>query len=110
MKFILDEEGLCLRNKKEISLYFYAAWMPYHKKMLFMIDKVEKKYDNVYFFAIDVDAFGGICKRFNIKSIPTIVLIKNKQEVNRINGLVLTKPFMSCYYNTFKQEQDQDCQ
>jgi thiol-disulfide isomerase/thioredoxin len=71
MIFITKEEDLDLTFSKR-ALYFYGSWMPYHKKMLTMIGKMEEKYPDMKFFAIDVDAFKGICKRFNIDSVPMV--------------------------------------
>lgn len=95
MIFLNQEKDLIL--SKSQSLYFYASWMSYHKKMLFMIDKMEQKYKNVEFFAIDVDFFKNLCKRFEITSIPTVIIINNGEELKRINGLVLTSAFKSAF-------------
>jgi thioredoxin 1 len=79
------------------SLYFYASWMPYHKKMMVMIDKMEQKYKEIEFLAIDVDYFKGLCKRFNIESIPTILIINKGEELKRINGLIMTSALKSAF-------------
>jgi thiol-disulfide isomerase/thioredoxin len=77
-------------------LYFYASWYPYNKKMLIMLDKMEQKYNHIKFFAINVDDFKQVTKRFAINSVPT-VLIFNKKELKRITGLVLTSVFRSVF-------------
>lgn len=94
MIFISQESDLCFDTM--CVMYFYSPWMPYHKKMLIMLDKMEQKYDNMKFFAVNVDLFKSVCKRFEIDSIPT-VLIFNKKELKRINGLVLTSAFKKAF-------------
>lgn len=94
MKFLSKEEDLILRNVQ--ALYFYASWMPYHKKMLIMIDKIKEKY-NIDFIAIDVDFFKSLCKRFTIESIPTVIILSDGRELQRITGLVLTSAFKSTF-------------
>lgn len=94
MIFLDDEDSFCL-NKIQV-LYFYASWMPYHKKMITMIDKMEQKYKYQY-IAVDVDFFKSLCKRFNITSIPTVLIFNNGKELKRINGLVLTSAFKSVF-------------
>jgi thioredoxin-like negative regulator of GroEL len=84
-------------NTKITSLYFYASWMPYHKKMLTMINKMELKYKDITFFAIDVDHFKGLCKRFKVTSIPEVIILLDGNEVKRINGMVLTSAFKSAF-------------
>ena len=66
MIFITKESDLCFDDI--CVLYFYASWMPNHKKMLIMLDKMEHKYCDVKFFAINTDMFASLCKRFSITS------------------------------------------
>jgi len=85
----LSLEGMCV-------LYFYASWMPHNKKMLIMLDKMEQKYSDISFFAIDSDMFPSFCKRFSVTSIPTVLIFNNK-ELKRIIGVVLTSAFKSAF-------------
>lgn len=96
MIFISKEEEIQL-NDQVLSLYFYAHWMPYHKKMLSMIGKMEEKHKNITFIAIDVDYFKQLCKRFNVISIPEILVLDNGKEIKRVNGLVLTSALKSVF-------------
>lgn len=96
MQFITKEEEL-KTDSKILSLYFYAHWMPYHKKMVTMISKMEEKHKNITFLAIDVDHFKPLCKRFNVTSIPEVLVLVNGEEIKRINGLVLTSAFKSVF-------------
>jgi|ERR1035437_3884672 thioredoxin-like negative regulator of GroEL len=89
MLFLTEEDEL--KNKANIKcLYFYSSWMPYNKKMLSIINKMEEKYNDIAYIAIDVDNFSGICHRFNINSIPTILILLNGEEIKKVNGLILT--------------------
>jgi thioredoxin-like negative regulator of GroEL len=101
MHFLTQEEELSFKSKIQ-SLYFYASWMPYHKKMLTMIDKVEQKHKEIQFFAIDTDHFTGLCKRFNVESIPCVVVIQEGKEVNRVTGLIMTSAFRSAFVDICK--------
>lgn len=96
MKFLNQDSDILITNQIQ-SLYFYASWMPYHKKMLYMITKMEEKYKNIEFIAIDVDFFKSLCKRFEIESIPTITILNNGKEIKRINGLVLMSAFKTVF-------------
>ncbi len=103
MNFITQEKEVQMDLPLQ-SLYFYASWMPYHKKFLTMISKMEDKYKDMLFFAIDVDEFKSQCKRFEIDSIPTVIVLKGGKEIKRINGLVLTSAFKSVYADICKRE------
>ncbi len=95
MIFITHESDLLLNDKKA-ALYFYASWMPFHKKMMIMISKVEEKYKDIVFYAIDIDFFKSLCSRYKIEEIPTVVIINNK-EIKRLVGLPLTSAFKSAF-------------
>jgi thioredoxin-like negative regulator of GroEL len=99
MLFITQESDLKFNSK--CVLYFYATWMPFHKKMLLMIDKMEKKYTDIKIFAIDTDYFKNICKRFSIESIPVILMMCDGQELKRINGLIMTSALKHAFVEIY---------
>ncbi len=101
MLFLTSEEELILEPKIQ-ALYFYASWMPYHKKMVNMVSKMEQKYKNIDFLAIDVDGFKSFIKRFGINSIPTIVILNNGKEIKRLEGLILTSAIKSAFVDICK--------
>lgn len=96
MIFITREEELQIDLPQQ-SLYFYASWMPFHKKFLTMISKMEDKHKDMPFYAIDVDQFSSQCKRFSVDTIPTVLILKSGKEAKRISGLTLTSAFKSAY-------------
>lgn len=96
MFFLVKEEELDI-NQPLIALYFYASWLPFHKKMMLMIEKIEKKFNNIKFIAINTDLFKSLNKRYSITNIPTVVILKDGKDVKRINGIVLTSAFRSAF-------------
>lgn len=100
MIFITQEEELQIDLPLQ-SLYFYASWMPFHNKFITMISKMEEKYKNMFFYAIDVDQFANQCKRFSVSSIPTVLILKEGKEIKRIIGLTLTSAFKSAYADIY---------
>ena len=100
MIFIARDEELNM-NLPLQSLYFYAGWMPFHKKFMTMIAKIQEKYSDMSFFAIDTDQFNNVCKRFSVSSIPTVLIFKNGKEVKRITGLILTSAFKSAFVDIY---------
>ena len=71
--------------------------MPFHQKMLLMLDKVKLKYPNIAFFAIDTEHFKVLRKRFDITSIPTTLLFQNCKEIKRIVDLPTTADFVAVF-------------
>lgn len=103
MKFLTEESDLTISSSLQ-CLYFYAPWIPFHKKMLVMLSKMEERFDSIQYDAIDVDHFKGLCKRFSINSVPTILILKNGKELKRITGLVLTSACRSAFADICKTE------
>src|ERR1041385_2311779 len=96
MIYALEEPDIQLSAHIQ-GLYFFATWMPFHKKMEIMISKIEEKYPQVTFLGIDIDSFKNTCKRFNIDSIPSVLIMVNGEEKKRITGLVMTSAFRSAF-------------
>ena len=96
MLFVTEESQLELNNNICV-VYFYSNWMPFHKKMLSILNKMEDNYKDIKHLSVDVDQFKTIIKRFNIESIPTVLFFKNGKEVKRIVGIVLTSAMRSTY-------------
>jgi thioredoxin 1 len=96
MLFVTDQKeiqfdsGIC-------SIYFYSNWMPFHNKMIVILSKMETKYNNIKHLAIDVNSHQEVIKRFNIESIPTVLLMRDGKEIKRIVGIVLTSAMRSAY-------------
>jgi thioredoxin-like negative regulator of GroEL len=88
--FITSEIEINLSLPQQV-FYFYAPWMIFHAKYLIMISQHEKK--ELPFFAIDIASFLNQCKRFNISSIPTILLLKNGKQISRLEGKITTAQF-----------------
>jgi hypothetical protein len=95
MIFLTEENDLNLNDRK-VALYFYASWMPFNKKMLLMISKIEEKHKDIIFYAIDTDFFKNLCTRFKVEEIPTVILFKNK-EIKRITGVSMTSAFKNAF-------------
>lgn len=100
MIFITDDNEI--KYTKVLALYFYAPWMPFHKKMLEMIKKVEEQHPSINFLGIDTDSFKGTCKRFNVDSIPTVIIFWDGKGIKRITGLVMTSAFKSIFNDIIK--------
>lgn len=101
MIFLTEEKELDMHNKYA-CLYFYASWMPFNNKMLKMISKMEEKYKEVIFYAIDIDYFKNFCKRFEVDSIPTIIIFNDSKECKRVNGVILTSVIKKIFVDIFK--------
>lgn len=85
-----------------IVLDFYAEWCGPCKMMAPMFEKASTEMDDVNFFKVNVDNNQQAAQVYAVRSIPTIVLIKNGQEVERIIGLLREDEFKHKVKSAFK--------
>lgn len=66
---------------------FYADWCGPCKVMKPVFEEVEKEYEGkVEFQKVDVEADVEMASKFGVMSIPTYVILKDDQEVDRKMG------------------------
>jgi thioredoxin 1 len=53
-----------------------------------VVSKVSEQEADIDFYYVDVDQSSDIASQFEIRSIPTMVLIKNGEETNRTVGFI----------------------
>lgn len=80
-----------------VTLYFYLEYSPLHKKHLYMIDEIEKQYNNHKVFSVNVDKLRDMINKFRIIKVPTIIVLKDLREVSRVSLLTSMKQLKSFY-------------
>lgn len=65
---------------------FYATWCGPCKMIAPLLEKFQNEYSNIKFLKIDVDQLGSLAQEYNVSSMPTLILFKNGEEVNRVIG------------------------
>lgn len=66
--------------------YFTADWCQPCKRTKPIVEELNREQTEVKFQIIDVDDNADLALTFNIKSIPTFILIEEGKEINRIIG------------------------
>jgi thioredoxin 1 len=66
--------------------YFTADWCGPCKKVRPIVEELSRDQSEVKFQIIDVDSETELPKRFEVKSIPTFIKIKDGKEVARVTG------------------------
>lgn len=77
-----------LEESKTVLIDFYAEWCGPCKMLAPVLEEIAKENTNTKFVKINVDDAQDLAMEYNVMSIPTLVVIKNGKEVNRVVGLV----------------------
>ena len=77
-----------LKSDTTVLVDFYADWCGPCKMLSPIIDSIAKENNNIKVVKVNVDDAQDLAIKYQVMSIPTVVIIKNGQEVNRSVGLV----------------------
>ncbi|MCI9616681.1 MAG: thioredoxin [Eubacterium sp.] len=78
---VLKAEGMVLVD-------FFADWCGPCKMLSPIVDEVDEENTDIKVCKINVDEEPELAMRYNVMSIPTLVVIQNGEEVNKSVGLV----------------------
>ena len=71
-----------------VCVDFFANWCGPCKMLAPSIDKLAQEHPEAKVLKVDVDQEGSLAMQFGVQSIPTLIVFKNGQAVNRQLGFV----------------------
>jgi thioredoxin 1 len=80
-----------------VVLKFHAEWCAPCKRLDGVIKKMEKEFESIKIYCVDVDKIPNLAKEYKIMSVPTLIFFKNTKEAERIVGMVLTEPLRKAF-------------
>lgn len=80
-KIVANTEGYVLVD-------FWATWCAPCKAISPLLEKIAEENPNITILKIDVDQNNELASKFQVKSIPTLILINNKEIVAKKIGAV----------------------
>ena len=92
MECITEENVKQIIEQPEYLLfYFTASWCGPCQKIKPQIIKLKEGLEstNIKFYMIDIDENDTLCEKCNIKSVPTFILFKDKQEIGQCKGATI---------------------
>ena len=82
-----EEFDVLLKGEKPVLVDFFATWCGPCRMLAPVLESVAEDYeDKVKFVKLDVDEAGDIAKDYSVMSIPTLIIIKNGEEVAKQVG------------------------
>ena len=75
-----------IKTDKPVLLDFYADWCGPCRMVAPIVHEIADENDNVVVAKINVDNEPDLAMKFGVMSIPTLVVMKNGEEVKRATG------------------------
>ena len=79
-------EELVARSEKPVLLDFWAAWCMPCKMVGPILEEIAEERPDVLVGKVDVDTQPELARQFRVMSIPTIVVLKQREVVQRSVG------------------------
>ena len=76
-----------LKSEKTVLIDFYADWCGPCKMISPIVEAVAKEKQDIKVVKVNVDDAQDLAIQYDVMSIPTLVVIKEGQETNRVIGL-----------------------
>ena len=77
-----------IKSEKPVLIDFYADWCGPCKMLSPIIDEIAEENSEIKVVKVNVDDSQDLAMKYQVMSIPTLVVIKNREEVNRSVGLI----------------------
>ncbi len=77
-----------LKSEKTVLVDFYADWCGPCKMLSPIVDEVAEEKGDIKFVKVNVDEAQDVAFKYQIMSIPTLVVIQDGKEVKRSVGLI----------------------
>ena len=77
-----------IKSEKLVLIDFYADWCGPCKMLSPIIDEIAEENSEIKVVKVNADDSQDLAMKYQVMSIPTLVVIKNGEEVNRSVGLI----------------------
>ena len=83
-----DFEKEVLQSEKPVLVDFFADWCGPCKMLSPIVDEVASENSDIKVVKVNIDESQDLAMKYQVMSIPTLVVIKEGKEINRSVGLI----------------------
>ena len=80
--------GEVIKKKELVIVDFFATWCRPCQMLAPILVDIDKEYEDVEVYKVDVDENQDAAMRYGVNAMPTLVFFKDGQEVERQVGLL----------------------
>lgn len=66
---------------------FYGVWCGPCRALTPVMNEIKGNYSNVKFEEYDIDEYSDITEEYGVRSVPTVIIVKDGIELQRFTGL-----------------------
>lgn len=92
MAKLIDEsnfEELVLNNSKPVMVDFFATWCGPCKMIAPFVDTLDSEIgEEAEVFKVNIDQNEGLCEKYHVSAVPTLLFFKDGKCVDRVEGAV----------------------
>ena len=77
-----------LKTKQMVTVKkFSAVWCGPCRALTPVMNEIKSNYSNVKFEEYDIDEYSDITEEYGVRSVPTVIIVKDGIELQRFTGL-----------------------
>jgi thioredoxin 1 len=87
-KFLETEQEFreLLKSEKPVLVDFFATWCGPCKMLMPVVDKYAEEQEGFEVIKVDIDKFKDLAVEYSVRSVPTLKIIKDSEEMDSSSG------------------------
>ena len=79
-------EEVVMKSEKPLLVDFWAPWCGPCRSVLPLVEEIAQERSDIKVCKVNVDEEMKLARQFRVMSIPTLMVVKNGEIVNRVSG------------------------